>query len=166
MASLKGFTDHFAEDLGTTPALIYERQRALVRAKVLKPVKEGKGPGHGVVASPITAAQVLIAAMASTDLASTVERAVEVGDLTRNRKRLADTLAEILASPHEAAKVDFITFCKSLPYVVLAYRRDNSSTETHTYGNKGQFSRTPTRALVEIDGSLIVKMAHHLAENK
>jgi hypothetical protein len=163
MASLKGFTDQFAEDLGTTPALIYERQRALTRAKVLRPIKKGKGPGHGVVASPETVAQVLIAVMASHDLASTVDRTLEVGNLKRGQRHFSDTITELLASPDEAIKLASITFSKSLPYAVVTYREGNSLKSPDTYGDKGQFARTLTRVLVEVDGSVILRMAEHLA---
>jgi hypothetical protein len=166
MASLKGFTDQFAEDLGTTPALIYERQRALTRAKVLRPIKKGKGPGHGVVASAETAAQVLIAVMASPDLASTVDRTLEVGNLKRNQSRFSDTITELLASADEAAKLASITFSKSLPYAVVTYRKGVSLKSSETYGDKGQFARALTRVLIEVDGSLILRMAKHLAGEK
>ena len=62
--SLKGLIPRLAHELGMTPDALYERQRALVRAGLLKGV-EGKGPGSGVRATPYATALLLIAVLAA-----------------------------------------------------------------------------------------------------
>jgi hypothetical protein len=65
MISLKAFLPLISRIFSTTPAALYERQRALVRLGVLEPI-DGRGPGTGV---PLTAENVaaLIVALAVTD---------------------------------------------------------------------------------------------------
>jgi hypothetical protein len=73
MTSLKGYTPELARHLGTTPAALYERQRALVRAELLDPI-EGRGPGHGVRTTAGHVGLLVIAALAADSLAETENR--------------------------------------------------------------------------------------------
>lgn len=57
--------------------LIYERQRALVRAGLLKP-REGRGPGSGVAATPRALSLLLLAILASDNPAEGAERAAKL----------------------------------------------------------------------------------------
>jgi hypothetical protein len=79
MASLKAFVPELSRLLGTTPAALYERQRALVREKLLEQT-EGHGPGSGVKATPLNLARLIIAATASEDLAACAERTRGIGE--------------------------------------------------------------------------------------
>ena len=67
MMSLKAFAPVLASILGTTPAAVYERQRALVRAKVL-PTPAGRGRGNGLPATAENVALMLMAIMATDNL--------------------------------------------------------------------------------------------------
>jgi len=71
--SLKAFLPHLASILGTTPAALYERQRALVRLGVLT-VIEGRGPGSGVPLSADNVAALIIALAVTDNLSDTDDR--------------------------------------------------------------------------------------------
>lgn len=92
MISLKAFGPVLAETLGTTPAAIYERQRALVRQGLL-PAPVGRGRGNGLPASATTVAMIIIAMLVTDNLSETddrVRRAAEaefLGTRTRRGKR-------------------------------------------------------------------------------
>lgn len=70
MASLKSLIPKLALALGMTPAAIYERQRALVRAGLIQQ-RPGHGPGSGVLATPQSVAMLLIAILATDSLSET-----------------------------------------------------------------------------------------------
>lgn len=62
MQSLKTFLPKLSEIIGVTIDQAYERQRILVKARVLK-ARPGRGPGSGVPATPRNIALLLIALM-------------------------------------------------------------------------------------------------------
>jgi hypothetical protein len=101
MMSLKAFAPVLAVALGTTPAAIYERQRALIREKLL-PAPTGRGRGHGLPATPETVAMIIIAMMATDNLSDTDNRVRKLAKAkvneslqSRNSKR-PDTRAPAL----------------------------------------------------------------------
>lgn len=73
MISLKAFGPVLAEALGTTPAAVYERQRALVRQGLL-PAPIGRGRGNGLPASAGAVAMMIIAMMVTDNLSETDDR--------------------------------------------------------------------------------------------
>ena len=73
IGSLKAYTPRLASLLGTTPAALYERQRALVRAGLLVQ-PQGRGPGSGVPVRPYEVALLLIAVLATDSLSDTSEK--------------------------------------------------------------------------------------------
>ena len=79
--SLKSLLPDLAPAFNMTPAALYERQRALVRAGWLSS-KEGKGPGSGVQATPRSVSLLLISILA-TDSLSEVQS--EVGQFASLR---------------------------------------------------------------------------------
>jgi len=79
MMSLKAFAPVLASTLGTTPAAIYERQRALVRQKLL-PAPIGRGRGNGIPATAETVAMILIALMVTDNLSDTDSRVRRVAE--------------------------------------------------------------------------------------
>jgi hypothetical protein len=70
--SLKAYAPLLASRLGTTPAALYERQRALVRDGILDQ-SEGRGPGSGVQVGPYPVALLLVAVLATDSLTETAE---------------------------------------------------------------------------------------------
>jgi hypothetical protein len=83
MISLKAFGPVLADTLGTTPAAVYERQRALIRQGLL-PAPVGRGRGNGLPATAETVAMIIIAMMVTDNLSDTDER---VRKLARARFR-------------------------------------------------------------------------------
>jgi hypothetical protein len=71
--SLKAYVPLLARRLGTTPAALYERQRALVRDGILGHV-EGRGPGSGVQVGPYQVALLLVAVLATDSLSETGDK--------------------------------------------------------------------------------------------
>ena len=72
-SSLKAYAPLLAWRLGTTPAALYERQRALVRDGMLEQ-SEGRGPGSGVHAAPYSVALLLVAILATDSLSEIAEK--------------------------------------------------------------------------------------------
>jgi hypothetical protein len=72
-SSLKAYAPLLAWRLGTTPAALYERQRALVRDGILEQ-SEGRGPGSGVQVGPYPVAILLVAVLATDSLSETAEK--------------------------------------------------------------------------------------------
>ena len=72
MTSLKSQIPNLAGWLRMTPAALYERQRALVRAGLLK-AKPGRGRGTEVALNPHSLATLLISVVASDSLTETPE---------------------------------------------------------------------------------------------
>jgi hypothetical protein len=87
MMSLKAFAPVLASTLGTTPAAIYERQRALVREGLL-PAPIGRGRGNGVPATAENVAMILIALMVTDNLSDTDNRVQRVAEAKIYGKRL------------------------------------------------------------------------------
>lgn len=116
-ASLKGLSAaYLANELNMTPHSLYERQRALMRAGLIKG-KEGWGPGSGVRATPHAVAMLLIAVLAADSLSEVVESTKRYAWLRAEKgvcpitgkKTFGSTLVAILASPALAAKAHTIT---------------------------------------------------------
>jgi hypothetical protein len=104
-----------------TPAALYERQRALVRAGLLQ-AKRGRGPGSGVRLTANTVALLLIAVLATDSLSDTEEKARAVAKLrsaTRCSLTGANTfgsaLAAILASSDISKRVRSISVTRTGP---------------------------------------------------
>jgi hypothetical protein len=72
MVSLKAFSETLAPFLASTPAALYERQRALIRLGMLPPPVQGRG--HGLPATPETVATLIVAVMATDNLSDTDQR--------------------------------------------------------------------------------------------
>jgi hypothetical protein len=87
MISLKAFAPALASTLGTTPAAIYERQRALVRQGLL-PTPVGRGPGNGIPATAETVAMILIALMVTDNLSDTDNRVKRVAAAKVNEEQI------------------------------------------------------------------------------
>lgn len=116
MGSLKALTKTMAGELGLTPAALYERQRVLVAANLLKPEK-GRGPGSGVRATPKSVAWLLISVLAAQGLSDVEESAPLMARLKLSGSErgpldwettFVDALAWALSSPANASKVTYV----------------------------------------------------------
>jgi hypothetical protein len=113
MASLKTFMPTLAAALAMKPAAIYERQRALMRAGLLK-VRPGKGPGSGVLANPESLAMLLIS-LATASLSEVERQTKTLGALKSWTKRcpltgkrtFASALTAVLQSEELAKRASF-----------------------------------------------------------
>ena len=134
MPSLKSYATTLAHLFGSTPATVYERQRALVHAGVLT-AKTGRGPGSGVRLTPLSAAILLTAILATDHFTETEERVTQVintkppnGDacpLTA-MPRFKDAIASALASESRASKVLSISVSRTGPAAFISFRRDRA----------------------------------------
>ena len=112
MSSLKAYIPTLARYLGTTPAALYERQRALVTGGFL--TGGGRGPGAGVRASANSVAILLVAVLATDSLSDTVPQMITIGAAKHldgkcpftQQMHFAMALAEILGSITLSAKVE------------------------------------------------------------
>jgi hypothetical protein len=150
--SLKGLTPALARFLGSTPAALYERQRALVRAGLL-PLESGRGPGSGVLATAHAVALLVIAVLATDSLSETDERleplcqaAPQDGEpcpITHMRWFI-DALAAILIQPHKAREVTRITVSRTAGIARIQY----------TGGVTLFNAKAPPRAGIQVEASI------------
>jgi hypothetical protein len=108
-SSLKGYIPALAVHLGKSPAALYERQRALVRADLLE-FEEGRGPGSGVRTTSQSVALLIIAVLATDNLSDTAERtqaivAAKATKQTRQTMMGVKTLVDQLAAMFACAAV-------------------------------------------------------------
>jgi hypothetical protein len=80
MTSLKAFVPRLSDLLNVSPDGLYERQRAMVGAKLLTGLS-GRGPGRGVRATPESVAMLLIAVMATDGISDLEARVRELAAL-------------------------------------------------------------------------------------
>jgi hypothetical protein len=133
MTSLKGYIPALARLLGMTPAALYERQRALVRAGLLDQ-SEGRGPGSGVRVTAPSVALLLICVLATDNLSETEARVRAIGQARPiGRKRcpytgmldFCNALVAILWGTGKAAGVIEVSVSRTADRASFKYR-DNS----------------------------------------
>jgi hypothetical protein len=154
MMSLKAFAPVLASLLGMTPAAIYERQRALIRAGVL-PAPVGRGRGYGLPLTAETAALMLIAIMVTDNLSDTdgrVQKLAEAKVQKPCRLTKAPTfkaaLAAILASEKLSASITSIEVSRRDLYGSVYFLRG------HTHGGSRWGNEAPISNNLEIDARI------------
>jgi cell division protein ZapA (FtsZ GTPase activity inhibitor) len=173
MMSLKAFAPVLASALGTTPAAIYERQRALIRAGVL-PTPVGRGRGNGLPATAETAALMLIAIMVTDNLSDTDGRVQKLADAKvdvrahkqgcRLTKALTfkAALAAILTSEELAAAVWNISVSRTdLHGTVHYYWGRNRARGRSRFGQEAPFPND-LETTARIKGSVVQKISQAL----
>jgi hypothetical protein len=132
MTSLKGYIPALARLLGMTPAALYERQRALVRAGLLDQ-SEGRGPGSGVRVTAASVALLLISVLATDNLSDSEARVLAIGQAHPIRRKrcpytgmlnLFNALAAILMGTGKAAGVIEISVSRTADRASFKYRDD------------------------------------------
>jgi hypothetical protein len=140
MASLKVYTGPLAWHLGMTPAALYERQRALVRAGLLD-AGEGRGPGSGVRTTAGSVALLLISALVSDSLtqadiwSGVIAAAAPLGGdrcLLTGTRSFQDALASILTSAAQSARVIEVSVSRTAARAKIVYR-DGRSTKVSEF---------------------------------
>ena len=173
MSSLKSYTDDLAKVLETTPAALYERQRALVRAWLLDR-NEGMGPGSGVRTTPSSAAFLLIAAMATNNLSNVDVRVREIAN-TKSAKGTCDftgkrlfqsALAAILASEELANRVIEVSMSRTSAHAQIIYEKVLGKP---VRGRVDFFAKVPSvpvlRVMASVEGRVIQIIAGDIARN-
>src|SRR4029077_11888225 len=84
MVSRKAFSETLAPLLASTPAALYERQRALIRLGMLPQAVQGRG--KGLPATPETVAMLLVAVMTTDNLSDTDLRVRRMAQARQNRR--------------------------------------------------------------------------------
>lgn len=77
IGGLKSYLPRLAEIVGSTPAALYERQRALTRLGLLT-AQEGRGPGSGIKLSADSLAVMTISLLATENLSEVDKRMVRL----------------------------------------------------------------------------------------
>jgi hypothetical protein len=128
--SLKAYMPPLARLLGTTPATLYERQRALVRSGLLD-AGSGWGPGSGVRTTASSVALLLISVLASDSLTVAETRAGEIVDaapvgddqcLLTGMRTFRDALASVLTSAAQSDRVIEISVSRTAARAKIVYR--------------------------------------------
>jgi hypothetical protein len=107
IGGLKAYLPRLAEIAGSTPASLYERQRALVRLGLLS-AQPGRGPGSGVKLSPDSLAIMIISILATENLSEIDKRVLRLCNArptpeptcnVTGGRTLREALTMLLASP-------------------------------------------------------------------
>ncbi len=129
MKSLKGYIPSLAGLLNTTPAALYERQRALVRVGLLDP-SEGRGPGSGVKATDANAAVLLISVLATGSLSEADARTKALADAKSvsgkcdytKQRTFAKALSAALSGTGKADMVTEVAVSRTADRAWIKYR--------------------------------------------
>lgn len=129
MSSLKTYLPKLAVELGTTPAALYERQRALVREGLLV-AEPGRGPGSGVHLTAESVALLLIAILATDSLSKTGVNTRKIAEAkTTNKKpcpltgkmKFKNALAQILDNRSLCTRVGEIIVLRSRGLALISF---------------------------------------------
>ena len=136
--SLKYLITHVSAFTGMSEAAVYERQRALVRAGLLK-TERGRGPGSGVRGTPESVALLLISLLAtgnlseagvSTRIFANLENKEGFCPLT-GKRTFAEAVTAILASKELAQKIIAINVSQEIRETEIAYRDPSKGGISH-----------------------------------
>ena len=128
-SSLKRLITDVSTLTGMSQAAVYERQRALVRARLLK-TERGRGPGSGVRGTPESMALLLISLLAtgnlsdvglSTSTFANLENKEDSCPLT-GKRTLAEAVTALLASKELARSIITINLSQETKESEIAYR--------------------------------------------
>ena len=169
MISLKAYIPVLARQLESSPAALYERQRALVRAGLLD-TGDGRGPGSGVRATPKAVAHLLIAVLAAEDLKDVEERArATAGALfldggkcpITKARRFDDALAWVLRSRENSEKIHDVDVSRRSIFATIGVR-DGAKIKGYMFvGTSGSYGSF--RVLATLDAPIIRQIAQDLA---
>jgi hypothetical protein len=148
MMSLKAFAPILADLFETTPAAIYERQRALIRMKAL-PTPIGRGRGNGLPATAETVAMLIIALMVTPNLSDTDQRVKRLA----NAKIDSSEVGRLSSSRDFKAALVAILDSDYLPDVVWSIHVSRTSSQAWIFSHSGssggnevcKFGKTPLK---------------------
>lgn len=162
-SSLKGYIPALARLVEFTPAALYERQRALVRAGLLAP-ESGRGPGSGVRTTAESVALVLISALATDSLFEAADRTREISQaspidskrcLLTGMANFKDALAAVLVGKALSRKVTEIIVSRTETRALIKFK-----------GGESIFSGAPEhRARVRVEAALDQRTIRNIADD-
>ncbi len=133
-SGLKGYIPSLARLVELSPAALYERQRALVRAGLLA-AESGRGPGSGVRTTAGSVALLLISVMATESLSEAADRTREIAEARPNGGRrcpltrmtnFKDALAAILVQKALSRKPTEIVVSRTQQKAVIKFHQGES----------------------------------------
>jgi hypothetical protein len=175
-SSLKAYAPLLASRLGTTPAALYERQRALVRDGILEQLA-GRGPGSGVPLAPYPVALLLLAVLATDSLSETADKvrifatAKPIAEDGRcpltGKATFVEAMALVLDPVHEHWRnMKNITVHRTSARAVIKYGDGRGSTDSVFEGRVAREAKLqpPTQLLVDaiLTRELIIDIAMDL----
>ena len=167
--SLKTLIRHVSAFTGMSEAAVYERQRALVRAGLLK-TKRGRGPGSGVRGTPESMALLLISLLAtgnlsdaglSTRIFANLENKDGFCPLT-GKRTFAEAVTAILASKELAQSIIAINVSREIRETQIAYRdpsKGGSMPSSSKFGLAGQPEEPGLSLTASLSGYVVNRMA-------
>ena len=169
MESLKKYSEKLAQPMGTTPAALYERQRQLVRLKLLT-VPEKTGPGGGIRATPANVAMLLLAALVTDNLSEISANIGKIARTTPNEGRcrvtrapsLIAALTRILSDPAIASDITSLTFYRSEGTASIGFKKDDVIQPQSKFGRAKEHYQFEVWSI--LDGQLLKTIAEDLRE--
>lgn len=180
MASLTSFLPKIAPTLRMDVTTLYQRQRALVRMKLL-PTPQGRGRGSGAEANPETVAMLLVSVLATDSLSETDKLVYALSqaafiDLPKKKlstcpftgeRTFVDAIARVLTGDKKLAKLrpSIIVSRDNLSAQILWYRHRRA--DASYFGSPPEIMssfldrevRLHSRALLKIKDELHASMA-------
>jgi hypothetical protein len=143
MKSLKGYVPALARLLGMTPAALYERQRALVRAGMLNQ-SEGRGPGSGVRSTAESVSLLIVAALSTSSLSDTETRTRDIASAIPTGAtgpllghfNFAQALASILLSRAKSRRLLEISVSRTAALARITFERVGELSSTEFAGSQ------------------------------
>jgi hypothetical protein len=165
MDSLKKFSERLAPLMGTTPAALYERQRQLVRLKLLA-APEKTGPGGGIRATPANVAVLLLACLVTDNLSEISSNVGKLARTTANEGRCRVTqatnflaaLTRILSDSAIASSVTSVMFDRSDGTASIGSTKNNMIQQS-------KFGRAKERIYFGVEAILGGPLLKFIADN-
>jgi hypothetical protein len=167
--SLKSLIRDVSEFTGMSEAAVYERQRALVRARLLK-TERGRGPGSGVRGTPESVALLLISLLATSNLSDAglstrifakLENKEGICSLT-GKRTFAEAVTAILASKELAQRITAINVSQEIREAQIAYRdisEGGSMPSSSKFGLAGQPEEPGLSLSASLSGYVVNRLA-------
>lgn len=167
--SLKRLITHVSAMTGLSEAAVYERQRALVRAGLLK-TERGRGPGSGVRGTPESVALLLISLLATGNLSDAGLSTRIFADLENKegfcpltgKRTFAEAVTAILASKELAQSIIAITVSQEIRETQITYRdpgKGGSIPSSSEFGLVGQPEEANFSLRASLSGYVLDRMA-------
>jgi hypothetical protein len=173
--SLKGLIGEVSALTNMSEAAVYERQRALVRAGLLK-TESGRGPGSGVRGTPESVALLLISLLATENLSEAgistrilADRENKEGVCPLTGKRtFGEAVTAIVASKELAQRVVAIDVSQEIREAEIAYRDPSKggSISSSKFGLAGQAEEPGKSLRATLSGYVLNGMAEIFAFDK